>query len=745
MKEIKPLLKLTNVSKFYYNKGMVASGFTKVSLEFSLGEFVVITGESGSGKSTLLNVISGLDTYEEGEMYINGKETSHYTESDFEDYRKTYIGSIFQSFNLVSSYTVYQNIELVLLLNGYKKKDIKEKIIDLIKKVDLYKFKNTRVSRLSGGQKQRVAIARALAKDVPIIIADEPTGNLDLKSTSSVIKLLSEVAKDKLVIIVTHNYEQVAKYATRKIEMHDGRIREDILLKEYEKGISEIYRFKSLTFANKIRLGVRNAFNIAPKFFLMFLVFLFVIFAFLGQYSSFKKREIEISQSGENAFFPGTDVKRIVINKKNKEIITKDNIKELESLKYIKKVNEFDAVYDQYYNLESQDVYLYGTIDDIKSIKKVDKGRMPNKPNEIVVKGSKDDYYISSYEKLFAASLHLMDNSSKRIGSDEYKVVGIIYSHDFSYYSTFYVGKEFIEKAKIDTNVKYSLTKVKFPGGEERSTDGYSFSIKPSNKVTKGNAIIANEININCQYAWCKNKKININIENIYFKETIDVLVTGIFSKSNYTNYFSKDEYPYYDMVTGVILVSFEDYNYLYNKDIYQSSVIVDDEVHVDEVASRLDEMGYKTLKIKDALSSEFESTEILSALKIFRVIVTTILLFVLFFIAYFIIRLIQKSKNVYYSTVRILGGTKKNIASLIKIELFVVFNLTFMITMLFVLLVKLGILNSKTIISLTNYLKLNDYLLIYLILLIMSYLISLRYSRNLFKKSAMNTYREEV
>ena len=118
------MLELKNVSKFYYNKGMVTSGFTKVSLKFNAGEFVAITGESGSGKSTLLNVISGLDSYEEGEMYIFGSETSHYTEKDYEIYRKKYIGNIFQNFNLVNSYSVYQNVELVLLLNGMKKREL---------------------------------------------------------------------------------------------------------------------------------------------------------------------------------------------------------------------------------------------------------------------------------------------------------------------------------------------------------------------------------------------------------------------------------------------------------------------------------------------------------------------------------------------------------------------------------------------------------------------------------------------
>ena len=122
------MLKLKKVSKFYYSKGMVATGFTKISLDFKIGEFIAITGESGSGKSTLLNVISGLDSYEEGEMYINGLETSHYTEKDYEVYRKKYIGNIFQNFNLIASYTVYQNVELVLLINGYKRSEIKEKV-----------------------------------------------------------------------------------------------------------------------------------------------------------------------------------------------------------------------------------------------------------------------------------------------------------------------------------------------------------------------------------------------------------------------------------------------------------------------------------------------------------------------------------------------------------------------------------------------------------------------------------------
>ena len=203
------MIQLKNVSKFYYSKGMIASGISKINLEFGIGEFVVITGESGSGKSTLLNVISGLDTYEEGEMYINGRETSHYLASDFEEYRKKYIGNIFQSFNLVNSYTVYQNIELILRINGYRKADMKQRIRSIIKRVGLEAYTGTKVSKLSGGQKQRVAIARALAKDTDIIVADEPTGNLDSRSAQGIAALLSEISRDTGSYITAENHGKI--------------------------------------------------------------------------------------------------------------------------------------------------------------------------------------------------------------------------------------------------------------------------------------------------------------------------------------------------------------------------------------------------------------------------------------------------------------------------------------------------------------------------------------------------------
>ena len=374
------IIKLKNVSKYYYNKGVIASGFTKINLEFSMGEFVAITGESGSGKSTLLNVISGLDTYEEGEMYINGKETSHYGETDFENYRRRYIGNIFQNFNLINSYTVYQNIELVLLLNGAKKSEIKDKVIELIKTVNLYKFRNTKVSKLSGGQKQRVAIARALAKDTPIIIADEPTGNLDSRSAKSIIKLLSEISKEKLVIIVTHNYEQVEDYVTRKIKMHDGKILEDKKIKDIDKNIKyNTNNYKNITKFEKLRLGIRNTFNIMSKFLLLLAVYLFIVVALMAEYSGFKEQEYIAENSGYNDYFQDTSDRRIVIKKEDKTSITNEDYQKLSNLDNISYIVKNDILLDTSINMtDNNNFWIYGNANNISSYNKgVDIGRLP--------------------------------------------------------------------------------------------------------------------------------------------------------------------------------------------------------------------------------------------------------------------------------------------------------------------------------------------------------------------------------
>ena len=220
------LLELKDIGKIYVSENNVSVGIRGVNLSFNIGEFVAISGESGSGKSTLLNVISGMDSYEEGELYIEGETTSHYQEIDWEEYRQKYISFIFQNYNIIDSFTVLQNVELSLM-HIDDSKERRKKALELIERVGLISHINHKGSKLSGGQKQRTVIARALAKDSPIILADEPTGNLDSKTSKEIIELLYEISKDKLLIVVTHNYEEVKDYATRHIRVFDGSIEYD--------------------------------------------------------------------------------------------------------------------------------------------------------------------------------------------------------------------------------------------------------------------------------------------------------------------------------------------------------------------------------------------------------------------------------------------------------------------------------------------------------------------------------------
>ena len=262
------LLRLKNIGKIYDSNDILTIGIRGINLDFDYNEFVTIEGESGSGKSTLLNVIGANDSYEEGELYINGEETSHYGATEWEKYREKYIATVFQDFNIIENLTVLENVELALLRFD-DKKTRREKARELIEKVGLIKQINQRGSKLSGGEKQRTVIARALAKDAPIILADEPTGNLDVKSSREIAKLLKDVSKDKLVIVVTHNPEFFVEYATRRITIFDGSVKEDKVIEKPTETknveIPEVKQSRKKNIKDILHIGVLN-YKSRPKF-----------------------------------------------------------------------------------------------------------------------------------------------------------------------------------------------------------------------------------------------------------------------------------------------------------------------------------------------------------------------------------------------------------------------------------------------------------------------------------------------
>lgn len=738
------IIKLENVSKYYYSKGVIASGFTKINLEFNNCEFVAITGESGSGKSTLLNVISGLDSYEEGEMYINGQETSHYSEKDFENYRRKYISNIFQNFNLVNSYTVYQNIELVLLLNGAKKRESRARVIELIKKVNLYKFRNTKVSKLSGGQKQRVAIARALAKDTPIIIADEPTGSLDSRSAKAIIKLLSEIAKDKLVIIVTHNYEQVAEYVTRNIKMHDGKILEDrIIRNDVRKLDSAPVDYRDLTFFNKIGLGIRNTFNILPKFFLLLAVYLFIVVALMAEYSSFKQARYLSSRSGYNSYFVDTSDKRIIIKKNDNSTISDLEYEKIGKIPNVSRVVKNDLLIDKTVSLNNDNFYLYGSVDSLDNLgKKLSVGRMPTEDNEVVVVGSPDDYYLKNSSELFKQDLYVVDDTTGDTDkSTNLKVVGIVYDKNKSYSSDskIYFSDKMLEKFRLSINLEYSKVKVlfldKYHDVDNTTKD---FKVVFNDDVKDGEVYIPSNLNQECKNENCVGNTISIFVDNIYFNDSINVNVSKTYSKENMKSILNIDNY---EDNLGTIYISVNDYNRLFNKGNYQSSVYVKNVDDIDSTASILKKDSFTTLKIKDTMISDSSS----EVTKIISVIVTIALIITLFFISYFVIKIILKSRQVYYSTIRMLGASVGVSMSLVIIELLNVAYIAYL-TFLYIIylnsqkVIKVGFINT-----ILKYLKFSDYAILFVIVSFISILISLKYSQKLFKSSAIKTLKEGV
>lgn len=221
------MLELKDVVKEYKTADETVAALKGVSLKFRKSEFVSILGPSGCGKTTLLNIIGGLDRYTSGDLIINGKSTKDFSDKDWDTYRNHSVGFVFQSYNLIPHQTVLENVELALTLSGIGAKERRERAVAVLEKVGLGKKINVRPNQLSGGQMQRVAIARALINDPEILLADEPTGALDSKTSMQIMELLKEISSDRLIIMVTHNPELAEKYSSRIIRLFDGVIEGD--------------------------------------------------------------------------------------------------------------------------------------------------------------------------------------------------------------------------------------------------------------------------------------------------------------------------------------------------------------------------------------------------------------------------------------------------------------------------------------------------------------------------------------
>lgn len=223
------MLTLSNIHKEYASGELRVEALKGVSLSFRKNEFVAVLGPSGCGKTTLLNIIGGLDRYTQGDLIIKGRSTREYKDADWDSYRNHSVGFVFQSYNLIPHQTVLSNVELALTLGGVPAKERRRRAVQALKRVGLGDQLNKKPNEMSGGQMQRVAIARALVNDPEILLADEPTGALDSETSVQIMDVLKEIASDRLVIMVTHNPELAAQYATRTIRLLDGRVTDDTM------------------------------------------------------------------------------------------------------------------------------------------------------------------------------------------------------------------------------------------------------------------------------------------------------------------------------------------------------------------------------------------------------------------------------------------------------------------------------------------------------------------------------------
>lgn len=530
------MISLYNISKTYKSKKTRnTKALDDVSLTFDKKGMTFILGKSGSGKSTLLNILGGLDKYDNGDLEILGKSTKKFKTSDFDSYRNTYVGFIFQEFNILEDYDVYENIILALQL---QQKKINEKEIDeLLEKLELTELKKRKVNELSGGQKQRVAIARALIKDPKIILADEPTGNLDSKTGKQVMDLLKSISKEKLVVVVSHDEEYASMYGDRIIEIKDGKIIKDTkeVKNKKEENTYKVVKSK-LPFKDSFKLGIGSLRHKKVK--LAFTILLTIIsLGFFScadtlsnydfnrtharhlaenneQFIEIKKQHVIKTKYDTETIAVSLDetAKKEIQNKMKKDsysvyhYFTNDSWNEfgtdIKTLLHIVNKNS-----NGFYNSNAAD--LVATSDISKILKEKITGKTPTKKNEIIISNYIANQIINDgievseivYKDEFKETHEFKPKTYEEIlntkytyllGKEKVKIVGII-NYDLSksnsfveenIYNKIYVLPEFTDELKTKKLPKLkTYYKTKLDVGEKKEDSEGMYSIASTNAL----------------------------------------------------------------------------------------------------------------------------------------------------------------------------------------------------------------------------------------------------------------------
>ena len=736
-------LRLERVSKYYQSENNVSVGMKHISLTFNMGEFVAVTGESGSGKSTLLNVLSGLDKYEEGEMFIFSEETSHYQIKDFENYRRENVGFVFQNYNIIDSYTVYQNVMLALELQGYPIKERKERALKLIDQVGLTKQKHQKSSKLSGGQKQRAVIARALAKDTPIIVCDEPTGNLDQTSAEQVIQLLHDVSKDKLVIIVTHEFDQVSKYATRRIKMSDGEIVEDIKIKQHDNiSVHKVEKTKSLSFFGLIKFSLRNLLAQPRRFMFMLFLMIIAISVFTVVYSNqiFGLRTTGLEQSST---YPSVPNSRVLVERRDGDPLTQEDIEKIEAFNAVSKVYAYGALFynDTSFNLvsfyngtEVMDMMGYRYNDSALNLNTSDleSGRLPEAADEIVVSRywwgiELDQTFLLTSNRIWEWDKERLEESS--IGY--FKVVGIA-NNDLQtiYFSEAFLDQTYPTEPILDLNLREQV-KQTLENNIRFTYNDQDFSVYPIEEDFDGfDIFLENNTPLN---------DIPLIIEVMIYSESLSTSVS--MSKTmTIGNAFLGDNFNFgamsasvYQEIIDAFLEEVEEEFFTLPSTI--ASVSVENQLAGTRIVNQLDVETYKVYY--PANIPGFIQEFLVFILSIVAIIILTILGLFLYAVIHAVTKNMMNSRKKDFSIFRSVGAHESTLSVLVILEQILLSIIGLALSVFILNMIVLFVPDHGLTIE---YMGVTDYLILVLSITLLGLWLGLRFNKKVFHQTVIQS-----
>ena len=688
------MIELKNVSKYYNNNGVVSLGLRNINLKMTKGEMIAIVGKSGSGKSTLLNVICGVDTYEDGEIYFNGNETSYFNQNDMDLFRKNYVSFIYQNYNIIDSYTVLENVMIPLIINGLSYKDAKAKATELIEKVGLGNRIHNKGIKLSGGEKQRCVIARALANDSPILACDEPTGNLDSKTGKEIIDLIKMVSKDKLVLIVTHNYDEIKDVVSRTITLSDGEVVSDT--KAYEDDLPCTQMSLENKKANPKSLAIfalKNLKNTPKKNILSLAVLFCLAFISLALYLSAMVLTYQSSYNSYTGFY-NTVHNRIIVYDSNHDALDTSKLDKIEGVKFNNAFYEDIPVYSSLNGISfTFSSYLPKNLDDTFGCK----------PQ------NDDDAYVIIPQTYVATNIsYLADNLNKNITFNKINLslnlCGYAISNEIDY--PLCVTKKDISKnfTRIYLDQMVTSSTISFTNGNSTTFNDYSnIRYSDSNFFTYYGP---NELEVS---------SLKIVLQNIYEIEIDDF------------------DYRYVEQKNESFDIGINSINL---DKVYELTIYTDD---VDNAIKLINNSGYSYIQPSKAGIQTQSATYILMIVYICFV---TFAILAVVFISYIIIGRIYASKTKDYSILRSLGLVKRDLSKIVDIELILLGLMSSVLAVAIIYIVSAFNIFVKGFVYFNS---IGLMIFYFIAMAFFSYLIARRFNRKLFKFSVNNTIKSEV